>query len=224
MARRGTLWDNEAVMKVAAGVAAGMTALGIFMTWGNAPDLLGRIVVILKVVSIGVGAGVALFVGAMILRLLIKAAHASVNAFFAALDWAIDTVLDFFSSIIRAILMAPIVLLRLVFDLIRNGGGSARQGESDRSQRAGGGDGEQRSQQNEGKQEQHQRQSSERFTDSGLSEKQALELFELTRPYTLEKLRARRMELLKKVHPDQGGSNMMARMVNEAYEVLKARV
>ena len=56
------------------------------------------------------------------------------------------------------------------------------------------------------------------------SEKHALELFELSKPFSMEQLRTRRMEMLKKVHPDQGGSNMMARLVNEAYDVLKTRV
>lgn len=55
------------------------------------------------------------------------------------------------------------------------------------------------------------------------TEKEALELFELAHPFTAAKLKSRRMELLKKVHPDQGGSNMMARFVNEAYDLLKSK-
>lgn len=64
----------------------------------------------------------------------------------------------------------------------------------------------------------------EAFSGSFNTEKQALDFFELSKPYTLDELKKRRMDLLKKVHPDQGGSNMMARMVNEAYELLKSRV
>lgn len=75
----------------------------------------------------------------------------------------------------------------------------------------------------EKKQEQQRPRSDESFSGSFATEKQALEFFELSKPYTLEDLKKRRMELLKKVHPDQGGSNMMARMVNEAFELLKSR-
>lgn len=52
----------------------------------------------------------------------------------------------------------------------------------------------------------------------------ALELFELPSAYTAAELKKRRMDLLKKVHPDTGGSNMMAKMVNEAYELLKSKI
>jgi len=51
--------------------------------------------------------------------------------------------------------------------------------------------------------------------------KSAQDLFEIEPPYTAAELKKRRMDLLKKVHPDTGGSNMMAKMVNEAYELLK---
>ena len=52
----------------------------------------------------------------------------------------------------------------------------------------------------------------------------ALDLFELKQPYTLEQLKKRRKELMLRVHPDHGGSNMMARMVNEAFDLLKTRI
>lgn len=80
-------------------------------------------------------------------------------------------------------------------------------------------------QKQEKKQEQRQHtRSEETFSGAFNTEKQALDFFELSKPYTLDELKKRRMDLLKKVHPDQGGSNMMARMVNEAYELLKSRV
>jgi hypothetical protein len=60
-----------------------------------------------------------------------------------------------------------------------------------------------------------------KFAGSIKTEKEALELLGLSKPYTAANLKKRRMEMLKKVHPDQGGSNMMARLVNEAYEILK---
>lgn len=59
---------------------------------------------------------------------------------------------------------------------------------------------------------------------SGLTIKTAQELFEISPPYTAAELKKRRMDLLKKVHPDVGGSNMMAKMVNEAYELLKDNI
>lgn len=62
------------------------------------------------------------------------------------------------------------------------------------------------------------------FTGAISTEKEALELFEMSKPYNMADLKKRRMELLKKVHPDQGGSNMMARLVNEAYDVLKTKI
>ncbi|MEO3388865.1 hypothetical protein [Mesorhizobium sp. CAU 1741] len=75
------------------------------------------------------------------------------------------------------------------------------------------------------RQERAQEEPRNKASDTGGTvgtEKLALELFELSHFYTLEQLNKRRLELLKKVHPDLGGSNMMARMVNEAYELLKA--
>lgn len=84
-----------------------------------------------------------------------------------------------------------------------------------------------RREQDEQKQRQKKEQNNNRqdrdFKET-LSEKQALELFEMKKPYTLDELKKRRMDLLKKVHPDQGGSNMMARLVNDAFEVLKTRI
>lgn len=211
------LSDNEDVIKVAGVIAAVVSAIGIFAMWRHAPDLLDKIVVILKAVSIGVGLGVAFFVGVLLLRLLIRVAYATGNAIAAGIDWIIETTLNLFVGMIRAILMAPLVLLGMIWGLVRPEKPKAKQRTK--------GEGAGRSQQNDGgRQEQHQRQSGGGFSDANMTEKQALEVFELSRPYTLEKLKARRMELMKKVHPDQGGSNMMARMVNEAYEVLKARV
>lgn len=50
--------------------------------------------------------------------------------------------------------------------------------------------------------------------------KSAQDLFDIKPPYTAAELKKRRMDLLKKVHPDTGGSNMVAKMVNEAYDLL----
>jgi len=63
-----------------------------------------------------------------------------------------------------------------------------------------------------------------KFSSSVTTEKEALEILEMKKPFTAAQLKKRRMELLKKIHPDTGGSNMMTRMVNEAYELLKTRV
>jgi hypothetical protein len=54
--------------------------------------------------------------------------------------------------------------------------------------------------------------------------KDALELFELSQPYSLKDLQKRRKQLLLRVHPDHGGSNMMARMVNDAFDLLKSKI
>lgn len=48
----------------------------------------------------------------------------------------------------------------------------------------------------------------------------AIELLGLSPTFTQADLKKRRSELLKKIHPDHGGSNAMARMVNEAFELL----
>lgn len=56
------------------------------------------------------------------------------------------------------------------------------------------------------------------------SEKDALDLLGLSKPYTLAQLDARRKAMLLKVHPDHGGSNAMARMVNDAYLLLKDKL
>lgn len=49
----------------------------------------------------------------------------------------------------------------------------------------------------------------------------ALQIMEMTEPFTQQALKKRRTALLKKVHPDTGGSNTFAQMVNEAYDLLK---
>lgn len=57
-------------------------------------------------------------------------------------------------------------------------------------------------------------------TGAGSSITDALELFELSVPFSLDALQKRRKQLLLKVHPDHGGSAVMTRMVNDAYEML----
>lgn len=56
------------------------------------------------------------------------------------------------------------------------------------------------------------------------NEQDALDLLGLAKPYTLAELDARRKAMLLKVHPDHGGSNAMARMVNDAYLLLKDKL
>lgn len=53
------------------------------------------------------------------------------------------------------------------------------------------------------------------------SEDKALEVLGMTKPFTQRQLRARRAKMLKQVHPDKGGSEMMVRMVEDAYNLLK---
>lgn len=55
------------------------------------------------------------------------------------------------------------------------------------------------------------------------SEAQALEVLGMTAPYTLDELKKRRNIIIRKIHPDQGGSALMVRLVNEAFDVLKAK-
>jgi len=61
------------------------------------------------------------------------------------------------------------------------------------------------------------------FTGSITTEKEALELFEMSKPFTSVELKKRRNGLLQKIHPDKGGSGMMVRLVNDAYEILKGK-
>lgn len=53
------------------------------------------------------------------------------------------------------------------------------------------------------------------------SKSDALLILDLSEPYTQAELKTRWRSMLKQTHPDQGGSNMMLRLVNEAYERLK---
>ena len=46
-------------------------------------------------------------------------------------------------------------------------------------------------------------------------------LFGMTGSYTVEQLRHRRRDLMKKCHPDEGGSNHMAQEINAAYDILE---
>lgn len=49
----------------------------------------------------------------------------------------------------------------------------------------------------------------------------ALAILDLKEPFTPAELKSRWRDLLKQTHPDQGGSNMVLRLVNEAYDYLK---
>lgn len=49
----------------------------------------------------------------------------------------------------------------------------------------------------------------------------ALAILDLKEPFTPDELKTRWRDLLKQTHPDQGGSNMVLRLVNEAYDYLK---
>ena len=49
----------------------------------------------------------------------------------------------------------------------------------------------------------------------------ALLLFELQIPFTKKELKIKRNELIKKVHPDEGGSDKKAALINEYYSLLK---
>lgn len=49
----------------------------------------------------------------------------------------------------------------------------------------------------------------------------ALQVLDLAEPFTQAELKARWRSMLKQTHPDQGGSTLMVRLVNEAYQYLK---
>ena len=54
--------------------------------------------------------------------------------------------------------------------------------------------------------------------------KEALELFEMKMPFTLDELKKRRKQLLAKTHPDVGGSSYLFKQVENAFEILKRNV
>ena len=54
----------------------------------------------------------------------------------------------------------------------------------------------------------------------GLKFEQAEELFGVKEPYTRDEVRDARNRLLKKYHPDMGGSEELAKKINAAYELL----
>lgn len=49
----------------------------------------------------------------------------------------------------------------------------------------------------------------------------ALDYLEIAKPFTTKELDKKRKMALLRAHPDHGGTNAMARLVNEAYDVLK---
>lgn len=53
------------------------------------------------------------------------------------------------------------------------------------------------------------------------SESDALDYLELAKPFTSKELDRKRKAAPMRAHPDHGGTNAMARLVNEAYEILK---
>lgn len=62
------------------------------------------------------------------------------------------------------------------------------------------------------------------FTGAIKTEAEALELLGMVKPYTLSELKEQRRKFMHKIHPDQGGSNMLARLVNDAFEILKGKI
>lgn len=55
------------------------------------------------------------------------------------------------------------------------------------------------------------------------SRKLALELFALTEPFSEDELKSRYRELARRTHPDQGGSALLFRSVQDSYQLLKRR-
>lgn len=55
---------------------------------------------------------------------------------------------------------------------------------------------------------------------SGMSRDEALQVLGLTAGASEEQIRAAHRQLIKKLHPDQGGSSLLAQQVNEAKQVL----
>lgn len=57
----------------------------------------------------------------------------------------------------------------------------------------------------------------------GMSRDEALQVLGLTEGASEERIRAAHRQLIKKLHPDQGGSSLLAQQVNEAKQVLLGR-
>lgn len=216
------IWDNEDVLKKAAFIAVGVSIVLIFSWWGDAYSLIDKVMVFAKAVAAGVGVGAIFFLGIVALRLLIIATRAATKATFDAAGWTLNAVMELFVAMIRMTLAIPLAALQMIVDLPRHLDGKLpwqrKRVVREKAERARADE--------ERKERERAKARSEAggFSGSIATEKQALELFEMAKPYTLDQLKKRRMELLKKVHPDQGGSNMIARMVNEAFELLKSRL
>jgi hypothetical protein len=58
---------------------------------------------------------------------------------------------------------------------------------------------------------------------TGMSRDEALQVLGLTEGASEERIRAAHRQLIKKLHPDQGGSSLLAQQVNEAKQVLLGR-
>ena len=58
---------------------------------------------------------------------------------------------------------------------------------------------------------------------AGMSRDEALQVLGLTEGASEERIRAAHRQLIKKLHPDQGGSSLLAQQVNEAKQVLLGR-
>lgn len=58
---------------------------------------------------------------------------------------------------------------------------------------------------------------------SGMSRDEALQVLGLREGASDEQIRAVHRQLIKKLHPDQGGSSLLAQQVNEAKQILLER-
>jgi predicted XRE-type DNA-binding protein len=57
--------------------------------------------------------------------------------------------------------------------------------------------------------------------DNNMSQQQALELLELTQPYSAQQLKQQYRKMLHQYHPDKGGNNEQSQQLQAAYQCLK---
>jgi hypothetical protein len=166
------------------------------------------------------GTAIVVAVGAFIVMkglvlaydLAVMLATGIANAFL----WTVRTAFALFIAIVRGIVLdLPLLLLRMLIEGLTGKKAKtarAKPGKENAGQTSGG---------NGGSQREPPRQEPPPPPDN---ERAALELFELSRPYTLGDLKRRRNELMLRVHPDHGGTASLFRQVNEAYDLLRSRL
>lgn len=194
--------DNEDAVKAAGviGLVAGLLRFIGYSIYNQSFSLYE----IFQSLVFSIIVAVFVFIALKILCAIYDAGVYALNVIEAWIKRALSTAFELFLGLIWAIVIG------LPSEIFRRLSNDREQQAEQRQERAGPGS--------------QKRETPRQPPPQSNAEKDALELYELSRPYTLADIKRKRNALLLRVHPDHGGSLALTRQVNEAFELLKSRL